>query len=135
MNKIIISIIMLAIPTFSYANCWIVSDLQGKSSFNDDNYKFIDDGMTGVAIKLSINGNVASVTNLDGSSISDVTYVPLSSNTIIGSYQAGDGITVETWSITDDKKVMYSKVMNIPKMQKLTSTKAFVGNVAGSCDN
>ncbi len=135
MNKIIISIIMLAIPTFSYANCWIVSGLQGKSSFNDDNYKFIDDGMTGVAIKLSINGNVASVTNLDGSSISDVTYVPLSSNTIIGSYQAGGGITVETWSITDDKKVMYSKVMNIPKMQKLTSTKAFVGNVAGSCDN
>lgn len=135
MNKIIISIIMLAIPTFSYANCWIVSGLQGKSSFNDDNYKFIDDGMTGVAIKLSINGNVASVTNLDGSSISDVTYIPLSSNTIIGSYQAGDGITVETWSITDDKKVMYSKVMNIPKMQKLTSTKAFVGNVAGSCDN
>lgn len=135
MNKIIISIIMLAIPTFSCANCWIVSGLQGKSSFNDDNYKFIDDGMTGVAIKLSINGNVASVTNLDGSSISDVTYVPLSSNTIIGSYQAGGGITVETWSITDDKKVMYSKVMNIPKMQKLTSTKAFVGNVAGSCDN
>lgn len=135
MNKIIISIIMLAIPTFSYANCWIVSGLQGKSSFNDDNYKFIDDGMTGVAIKLSINGNVASVTNLDGSSISDVTYIPLSSNTIIGSYQAGDGITVETWSITDDKKVMYSKVMNIPKMQKLTSTKAFVGNVAGSYDN
>lgn len=135
MNKIIIFIIMLAIPTFSYANCWIVSGLQGKSSFNDDNYKFIDDGMTGVAIKLSINGNMASVTNLDGSSISDVTYVPLSSNTIIGSYQAGDGITVETWSITDDKKVMYSKVMNIPKMQKLTSTKAFVGNVAGSCNN
>lgn len=135
MNKIIISIIMLAIPTFSYANCWIVSGLQGKSSFNDDNYKFIDDGMTGVAIKLSINGNVASVTNLDGTSISDVTYVPLSSNTIIGSYQAGGGVTVETWSITDDKKVMYSKVMNIPKMQKLTSTKAFVGNVAGSCDN
>ncbi|MFJ1364565.1 hypothetical protein [Klebsiella aerogenes] len=135
MNKIIISIMMLAIPTFSYANCWIVSGLQGKSSFNDDNYKFIDDGMTGVAIKLSINGNAASVTNLDGSSISDVTYVPLSSNTIIGSYQAGGGITVETWSITDDKKVMYSKVMNIPKMQKLTSTKAFVGNVAGSCDN
>lgn len=135
MNKIIISIIMLAIPTFSYANCWIVSGLQGKSSFNDDNYKFIDDGMTGVAIKLSINGNVASVTNLDGTNISDVTYVPLSSNTIIGSYQAGGGVTVETWSITDDKKVMYSKVMNIPKMQKLTSTKAFVGNVAGSCDN
>ena len=135
MKKIIISIIMLAIPIFSYANCWIVSGLQGKSSFNDDNYKFIDDGMTGVAIKLSINGNAASVTNLDGSSISDVTYVPLSSNTIIGSYQAGGGITVETWSITDDKKVMYSKVMNIPKMQKLTSTKAFVGNVAGSCDN
>ncbi|SFX55508.1 hypothetical protein SAMN03097705_3529 [[Enterobacter] aerogenes] len=135
MKKIIISIIMLSIPAFSYANCWIVSGLQGKSSFNDDNYKFIDDGMTGVAIKLSINGNAASVTNLDGSSISDVTYVPLSSNTIIGSYQAGGGITVETWSITDDKKVMYSKVMNIPKMQKLTSTKAFVGNVAGSCDN
>ncbi|MCI5331686.1 hypothetical protein E4532_05220 [Escherichia coli] len=43
-------------------------------------------------------------------------------------------ITVETWSITTDKKALYSKVMNIPGMQQLTSTKSFVGDVVGTCN-
>ncbi|RAU43957.1 hypothetical protein DBY68_019335 [Pseudocitrobacter sp. RIT415] len=135
MIRILVAIAILFLPIASYANCWIVSNLQGKSSFNGDNYDFIDDGMSGVAIKLTINDDTASVTNLDGSPISDITYVPLSSNTMVGSFQSGGGITVETWSVTKDKKVMYSKVMNIPRMQKLTSTKAFVGNISGTCDN
>lgn len=71
---------------------------------------------------------------MNGSPVSDVAYVPLSYNTMVGSYQSGGGITVETWSITEDNKVMYSKVMNIPSFQKLTSTKAFVGDVAGTCN-
>ncbi|MCW2095357.1 UNVERIFIED_ORG: hypothetical protein M2382_001876 [Enterobacter sp. BIGb0239] len=135
MIKNVIALALLSYSALSSANCWIVSDLQGKSSFSDDEYEFINDAMSGVAYKLSINGDKASLTNMSGSPVSDISYVPLSSNTMVGSYQSGGGITVETWSVTIDKKVIYSKVMNIPGFQKLTSTKAFVGEVAGTCDN
>jgi hypothetical protein len=111
-----------------------VSDLKGKSAFSQDSYDFIDDSISGAVFKLTIDGDKASLTNLSGSAISDMSYVTLSSNTIVGSYQSGGGITVETWSVTTDKKVIYSKVMNIPGFQQLTSTKAFVGIVSGRCD-
>lgn len=135
MRNYIIAMALLSLSPLSNADCWIVSGLQGKSSFSEDGYTFIDDAMTGVAFKLTINGDIASLTHMDGSAVSDLSYVPLSSNTMVGSYQSGGGITVETWSVTKDKKVMYSKVMNIPGYQKLTSTKAFVGDVAGTCTN
>ncbi|OAZ95613.1 hypothetical protein [Enterobacter asburiae] len=134
MTKTIIGLFLLVFSINAYAKCWIVSDLQGKSSFSDDGYEFIDDAMSGVAYKLIIHGKKASLTNMNGSPVSDVAYVPLSYNTMVGSYQTGGGITVETWSITEDNKVMFSKVMNIPSFQKLTSTKAFVGDVAGTCN-
>lgn len=135
MRNYIIAMALLSLSPLSNANCWIVSGLQGKSSFSDGGYSFIDDSMIDIAFKLTINEDMASLTNMDGSSVSDLSYVPLSSSTMVGSYQSGGGITVETWSVTKDKKVMYSKVMNIPGYQKLTSTKAFVGDVAGTCTN
>lgn len=134
MKRAIITLALLSTPTLSYADCWIVSGLHGKSAFSGDEYDFIDDSVTGVKFKVAINGNKASITNMADTAISEVSYVPLSNNTIVGSYQAGGGITVETWSITSDKKVIYSKVMNIPGLQDLTSTKAFVGDVVGNCD-
>lgn len=135
MRKYIIAMAFLSLSPVVNADCWIISGLQGKSSFSEDGYDFIDDAMTGVAFKLTINGDVATLKNMDGSYVSDLSYVPLSGNTMVGSYQSGGGITVETWSVTKDKKVIYSKVMNIPGYQKLTSTKAFVGDVAGTCTN
>lgn len=135
MIKNAIALALLSYSAITSASCWIVSDLEGKSSFSDDGYEFINDAMSGVAYKLIISGDNASLTNMNGSSVSDMSYVPLSSNTMVGSYQTGGGITVETWSVTIDNKVMYSKVMNIPGLQKLTSTKAFVGDVTGTCDN
>lgn len=125
---------ILLLPITSYADCWIVSGLKGKSAFSQDGYGFIDDSASKSVFKLRIDGEKASVTNLDGSTVSDMSYVALTDNTIVGSYQSGGGITVEIWSVTTDKKVMYSKVMNIPGFQKLTSTKAFVGDVSGNCD-
>lgn len=134
MKRIVLALSIMSLPLASYADCWIVSGLKGKSAFSQDGYDFIDDSVSGSAFKLRIDGEKASVTNLDGSAISDMSYVTLNDNTVVGSYQSGGGITVETWSVTTDKKVMYSKVMNIPGFQRLTSTKAFVGAVSGSCD-
>ena len=135
MRNILIATALLSFSFAANSSCWIVSGLQGKSSFSGDNYEFIDDGMTGIAFKLTIDDNKSTLTNIDGTPVSDLSYVSLSSNTMVGSYQSGGGITVETWSVTNDKKVIYSKVMNIPGLNKLTSAKAFVGNVSGTCDN
>lgn len=134
MKRIVLAISIMSLPIVSYADCWIVSGLKGKSAFSQDGYDFIDDSVSGSVFKLRIDGEKASVTNLDGSAVSDMSYVALTDNTVVGRYQSGGGITVETWSVTTDKRVMYSKVMNIPGFQKLTSTKAFVGVVSGSCD-
>ena len=75
--------------------------------------------MSGVAYKLSINGDKASLTNMSGSPVSDISYVPLSSNTMVGSYQSGGGITVETWSVTIDKKVIYLRQLVLLYLPKL----------------
>lgn len=135
MKKIIIALTFLSLSPLASASCWIVTGLQGKSAFSGDGYDFIDDAMTGVSFKLTIIGDRAALTHMNGAPVSEMPYVPLSNNTMVGSYQSGGGLTVETWSVTGDKKVIYSKVMNIPGYQKLTSTKAFVGEVAGTCDN
>ncbi|UWM65084.1 hypothetical protein [Enterobacter sp. CP102] len=134
MRRSLIAFTLLSLPLMSYADCWIISGLKGKASFSQDEYEFIDDQITGAAFKMIINDDKASVTTLSGEPLSDMRYVPLSSNTIVGSYQAGGGITVETWSVTTDKKVMYTKVMNIPAFQQITSTKSFIGDIAGKCD-
>lgn len=133
MKKAILALALFSFSALSHDDCWIVSGLKGKSAFSNDAYDFISDAATGAVFKLTIDGDKASVTNLDGAAISDINYVPLSENTVVGSYQSGGGITVETWSVTSDGKVMYSKVMNLPGFQKLTSTKALVGDVSGSC--
>lgn len=135
MKKIIIALTLLSLSPLANASCWIVTGLQGKSAFSGDGFDFIDDAMTGASFKLAITGDRAEINHMDGSPVSEMPYVPLSNNTMVGSYQSGGGITVETWSVTGDKRVIYSKVMNIPGFQKLTSTKAFVGKVAGTCDN
>jgi hypothetical protein len=134
MKKNILLFALLYIPSVVYANCWVVSGLQGKSAFSGDDYAFIDDAMSGASFKLSIDERGGSLTNMNGAPISEINYVPISRNTMIGHFQAGGGVTVETWSVTTDLKVLYSKVMNIPGMNKVTSTKAFVGTVTGTCD-
>lgn len=135
MRKTILAIVLLSLSHLATADCWIITGLQGKSAFSDDKYEFIDDAMTGVSFKMIINGDRAALNRMDGTPVSEMSYVPLSDSTMVGSFQSGGGITVETWSVTTDKRVIYSKVMNIPGFQKLTSTKAFVGEVAGTCGN
>lgn len=132
MKSILLSTILMS--SAAQADCWLVANLQGRAAMNGDNYSFIDDGVTGGVFQLSVDGDKASVFNVSSGYSPDMTYSSLSSNTIVGVYQAGGGITVETWSITADKKVIYSKVMNTPGIQMMTSTKAFVGDVVGNCN-
>ncbi|MEG7585697.1 hypothetical protein HPO93_22460 [Citrobacter braakii] len=124
---------LLLISLNSQAQCWVIANMQGYGAFSGDEYKFDKDGIGDGVFQVSINGDKASVYNVRDGYVPDMSYAALSENTMMGAFQAGGGITVETWSITKDKKVLYTKVMNIPGMQKMTSTKTFVGDVVGTC--
>lgn len=124
---------ILFISSAAQADCWLVANLHGHGAMSGDNYIFGKDGVTGSVFQLSIDGKNAAITDISSGYKSEMFYTPLSSNTIVGVYKAGGGITIETWSITTDKKVLYSKVINSPGIQMMTSTKAFVGDVVGNC--
>ncbi|EPQ8068520.1 hypothetical protein ACUWG5_005118 [Escherichia coli] len=101
---------------------------------NGDRYEFTKDSTEDSVFNVTINGDKSSVYESVSGVYPEMKYTALSSNTMVGEYQSGGGITVETWSITTDKKALYSKVMNIPGMQQLTPTKSFVGDVVGTCN-
>ncbi|HAO0627802.1 TPA: hypothetical protein IG162_003048 [Escherichia coli] len=109
----IAALLSILLTTSANSECWIVTNLHGYGAMNGD--------------KSSVYESVSGV-------YPEMKYTALSSNTMVGEYQSGGGITVETWSITTNKKALYSKVMNIPGMQQLTSTKSFVGDVVGTCN-
>lgn len=132
LGRFLLSTLMI-IPLSSKADCWLVANLHGYGAMSGDDYSYGKDGVTNGVFKVSITNGNAGIYNVSQNYAPDMRYTAVSDNSIVGVYQAGGGITIETWSITTDKKVMYSKVMNIPGMQKLTSTKSFVGDVVGNC--
>lgn len=135
--RFILLIAISILSTNSYSKCWVVTNLHGYTSMSGDNYNYVEDGITGGIFKLTIDkpSKTASVLDARSGHLADMDYILISENTLIGRYEAGGGITIETWSITTDKKVLYSKVMNLPGLQALTSTKALVGDVVGTCDS
>ncbi|EOK2586596.1 hypothetical protein [Escherichia coli] len=99
---------------------------------NGDRYEFTKDSTEDSVFHVTINGDKSSIYESVSGVYPEMKYT--SSNTMVGECQSGGGITVETWSITTNKKALYSKVMNIPGMQQLTSIKSFVGDVVGTCN-
>lgn len=124
---------LMVIPLSSKADCWLVANLHGYGALSGDNYSFGKDAVTDGVFKVYISNGKAGIYNVSQNYAPDMRYTAVSDNSIVGVYQAGGGITIETWSITTDKKAIYSKVMNTPGIQRLTSTKSFVGDVVGNC--
>ncbi|HAW3776451.1 TPA: hypothetical protein JLU42_000735 [Escherichia coli] len=130
----IAALLSILLTTSANSECWIVTNLHGYGAMNGDRYEFTKDSTADSVFHVTINGDKSSVYESVSGVYPEMKYTALSSNTMVGEYQSGGGITVETWSITTDKKALYSKVMNIPGMQQLTSTKSFVGDVVGTCN-
>lgn len=127
----LVSILVISAP--SVADCWVVENLQGYGAMSGDSYSYGKDKSTSASFHITIDGEKASVFEANSGYLHDMKYIPITKTTMVGLYQAGGGVTVETWSITTDGKALYSKVMNIPGMQQVTSTKSFVGDVVGNC--
>lgn len=128
---IIASLFFISAPSLS--QCWIVENLHGYGAMSGDKYNYGKDKTTSGNFQITIDGDKASVYEADSGYLHDMKYIPVTSTTMVGIYKSGGGATVETWSITTDNKALYSKVMNTPGMQQVTSTKSFVGDVVGSC--
>lgn len=114
------------------AECWVVSNLKGYSAYNTDSYSFNRNGITNGVFQVEITKDKADL-RLVGDSLSGggLQYIPATPVTMVGFFTEGNKSTVETWAITNDNKVMYSKIMSNP--DALNSTTAFVGDVIGKC--
>lgn len=115
------------------ADCWVVSNISGYSSMENDNYNFNKDQITNGVFQVSIDGENGNVASVGESIISrELLYMPISDNTLIGIYSDKHLTTLETWSITNDEKVLYTKVIN-SKDNKWSASRSMTGDVVGKC--
>ncbi|MFW5393888.1 hypothetical protein V1951_21705 [Yersinia sp. 2544 StPb PI] len=131
MIKYLVAIIALSSFSVS-AECWVVANLKGYSAYNTDKYVFDKNAISNGVFHVDIREEKADL-RLVGDSFSGagLHYIPASPASMVGFFSEGDKSTIETWAITKDKKVMYSKVMINP--ETLNSTSSFVGDVVGKC--
>lgn len=124
--------LLSVIPVYVNAQCWVVTNLNGYSAFEQSDYLYERNGMAKSVFQIKINKDKAELkmvnNELGGGGLE---YMPISASSMIGFYVAGDMSTIETWSITDQNKVLYSKVVNNHKL--VTGTTSLVGDVVGTC--
>lgn len=130
-NILLISAIFLSFNASS--KCWVVTNLSGYGAMDVDSYEYSKDKITNGVFQVSIDGDKAGLFNVGGSIVSSgMAYLPVSTDTMAGIYHDNLTTTVETWSITKDNKLLYSKVIN--SSTAINSTKSFVGDVVGTCN-
>lgn len=121
-------------PVYVNAQCWVVTNLNGYSAFEQSDYLYEKNGLAKSVFQININKDKAELkmvnNELGGGGIE---YMPISTSSMIGFYVNGDTSTIETWSITDQNKVLYSKVVNNHKL--VTGTTSLVGDVVGTCSS
>ncbi|EUD09015.1 hypothetical protein PO864_15210 [Providencia alcalifaciens] len=131
MKKYLLALVAM-IPMCASAQCWVVSNLSGYSAYESNKYKYIENGMSNGTFQVEINkdgGNVKLLSDTFGGGGLD--YTPISPSSMVGLYINGNTSTIETWSITDKNKVLYSKVVNNHEL--VTGTTSLVGDVVGDC--
>ncbi|TXE60096.1 hypothetical protein [Serratia nematodiphila] len=127
--KAIIATALMITSFSSLAECWVVSNLNGQTQFAP-NYDIQIDKAEGV-YHVSINGDKASLTSLNDTYHSGLSYSPTSSISMVGATY-GNGVSfVETWTITPDGKAIYTKVKSSHNSPSQLSS--FIGDVTGKC--
>ncbi|EGZ6858266.1 hypothetical protein SNN68_003848 [Cronobacter sakazakii] len=131
MKRTVMAFGLAVVSNVTMAQCWVVSNLQGYGAMDINKYEYGTDRISNGVFQLAIEGEKATLLNVGKSvSGSGMFYVPISATTATGLYHDQNTTTVETWSIAENKKVLYSKVINSVFG---SSTKSFVGDVVGSC--
>lgn len=133
MKKYLLALVAI-FPMCASAQCWLVSNLKGYSAYESEKYKYIENGMSNAIFQVEINkdsGDVRLISDTFGGG--GLEYTPISPSSMVGLYINNNTSTIETWSITDKNKVLYSKVVNNHEL--VTGTTSLVGGVVGTCSS
>lgn len=125
----ILALSLLLVPCVSNAQCWVVSNLKGQSQFSPE-YKLQQDEAAGT-YHISINGNTSSLTSVGDAYESGLTYSPVSSTSMVGESHGKSNSFIETWAITPDGKVLYTKTRG--SSSHWSQLSSFIGDVIGKC--
>jgi hypothetical protein len=120
---------LLLLSSVSNAQCWVVSNLKGQSQFSPE-YKPQQDEAVGT-YHLYIDGNTARLTSVGGTYESGLTYSPVSSTAMVGVSNGQSSAFIETWAITPDGKVLYTKTR--ARSSYWNQLSSFIGDVIGKC--
>lgn len=116
------------------ADCWVVTNLHGYGAMAADHWVFAKDKITNGVFQVSNDGKSSNVVavgqSLQGTGIQ---YFPVNETSLVGVYSDSDLTTVETWSITNDKKVLYTKVINSLD-NSWSASRSMIGDVVGHCN-
>lgn len=126
--KYIVAFTLSLLAFNSQADCWVVGELHGMTAIKDDSYRFTEDAFTGRTFQIIAEKDHSSVTG------SDLNYVGLNRKSVLGTFLAGHGRTVETWNISDDDKVVFYTLTRTGFSDALDGTKSFVGKVLNKCN-
>lgn len=125
--KLIIATVVALASFGASAECWVVGDMKGYTQFAPA-YDTSEDVVVGV-YHVNIDAERATLSADDGSYNSGLIYKPTSDSSMIGS--SSNSALTETWAITPDGKVFYTKV-RIPQ-SGANQLSSFIGNVLGKC--
>ncbi|EJD6046022.1 hypothetical protein ABN357_12400 [Providencia rettgeri] len=131
MRVLFISLLCSLFPLASVAQCWSVTNLKGYSAYEAEHYEYSKNGMSKSIFNIDITKDHAKLNVVNGAHVAGIEYMPVSSSSMVGFYVDGNISVVETWAITNQNKVLYSKVVN--NHESVTGTTSFVGDVVGDC--
>lgn len=121
-------ILVFFLPSLVLADCYVIGDLKGYSTRENEDYKILDDGISSQKFIIEINGDKSSV------SPNDMSCMQAGSHTILCFDKTSEGqSTIETWAVYPDKgKAIYTKSIN--GYGSFNGANLFVGNVKGQCN-
>ncbi|KAA9001170.1 hypothetical protein FJU30_07950 [Affinibrenneria salicis] len=115
------------------AECWVVNNIKGQAAYNENSYQFKDSRLLEGDIHLTIaEGNISIKQNgtLYGEGMK---FIPVSKNAIIGTDRSFGDTMIDSWAITKENKVLFSRINLSKDTPEMNSTTALVGDVIGKC--
>ncbi|EKF2849555.1 hypothetical protein OYT40_003324 [Escherichia coli] len=112
------------------AECWIIGDLKVQEASSSDGYNYKLSSIPDT-FHLVISKEKADLILAKDGIGGGIDYYPLSPNAMMGrSYRDGQ-LTLVTWAISNDGKVIHTRTISRSDIGSFTGS--FVGNVKGKC--
>jgi len=132
MKRFRFSLLVLLMPMLSAnAECWTVTELQGKSASADGRYAFIDDGFSKPIFAVTLDQQAPSVSIVGSPGGYDAgSFASINSYSLVF-FAPGEPSNVETWAI--DRSQNKAIMTQLRTGQLFQKAAAFVGNARLGC--